>query len=110
MAEAPHTASPSLLLAVWLALLALLALTLGSAYLSLGAFNTWLNYGIAALKVALVALVFMHLRRSDTAVRCAAVIALLFLVVLAFLTFGDFLTRGEDPAPWRAPPGPPAPQ
>jgi hypothetical protein len=45
----------------------------------------------------------MHLRRSDATVRLAAGAALLFLFFLAFLTFGDYLTRPMHPAPWRSP-------
>lgn len=90
-------------LRVWLALLLLLALTLASACVDLGAGNMIANLVIAAVKVALVAVFFMHLRRADATVRLAAGAALLFLFFLAFLTFGDYLTRPMHPAPWRSP-------
>jgi caa(3)-type oxidase subunit IV len=48
----------------WAALLALLALTFGLAHLKLGAFNAVASLAIAAVKVVLVALFFMHLRRG----------------------------------------------
>jgi len=98
--KAPSVAS---LVATWGALLALLAVTTASSYLDLGAGNTVLNLVIAAIKVALIAVFFMQLGRSDAAVRIAAVAALFFLLILAFLTFGDILTRPSYPAPWRAP-------
>lgn len=91
------------LLAVWGALLVLLGLTTASSYLSLGVGNTVLNMVIAVAKVGLIAVFFMHLRRSDAAVRLAAAAALLFLFFLAFLTFADLLTRPLRPAPWQAP-------
>jgi cytochrome c oxidase subunit 4 len=91
------------LLAVWIGLLVLLALTTGSSYLHLGMANTLINFAIAAIKVGLIVVFFMHLARADAAVRLAAGMALLFLFLLAFLSFGDFLTRPFHPAPWRAP-------
>ena len=81
------------LMGVWIALLVLLALTTASAYVDLGAGNTLANLAIAAVKVGLVAVFFMHLKTADGAVRLAAGAALLFLSILAFLAFGDFLTR-----------------
>jgi cytochrome c oxidase subunit 4 len=92
-----------ILLNTWVALLVLLALTLGSAYLNLGAGNTLVNLVIAAVKVALIATIFMHLRRAGGAVRIAAGAALFFLLILALLSFSDLLTRPLTPAPWQAP-------
>jgi caa(3)-type oxidase subunit IV len=91
------------LVSVWLGLLVLLTLTTASSYLHLGIGNTLINGAFAVMKVALIAWCLMHLSRADAAVRFAAGAALLFLFFLAFLTFGDFLTRPHDPAPWRAP-------
>lgn len=80
-------------LIVWAALLCLLGLTLGLAYLPLGSFNVIAGLGIAAVKVSLVALLFMELRRSNTLIRLAAVAGLLWIVVLFALTLSDILTR-----------------
>ena len=91
------------LVLTWATLLALLAITTASAYLDLGSGNTVLNLVIAGIKVVLIATFFMHLGRSDSAVHIAAVSALFFLLILAFLTLGDVLTRPSQPAPWRAP-------
>jgi cytochrome c oxidase subunit 4 len=91
------------LLWIWLALLVLLAATTASAWIDLGAGNSIANLIIAGAKAALIALFFMHLRRSDATVRLAAGAALLFLFFLAFLTFDDYLTRPMHPAPWRSP-------
>lgn len=86
---------------VWLGLLVLLALTTASSYVHLGVGNTLLNFVIAAIKLALIAVFFMHLARADAAVRLAAGAALLFLFFLAFLSFADFLTRSVLVAPWQ---------
>ena len=91
-------ASIKSLLVVWLALLGLLALTTGSAYLPLGIGNSLINIALAVVKAALIALFFMHLPRADAIVRLAAGAALLFLFLLAFLSFGDFITRSLS---WR---------
>jgi cytochrome c oxidase subunit IV len=84
-------------LPIWAALLALLGLTLGAAYVPLGAFNVAVGLAIAALKGGIVALLFMNLRRSGTLVRLAAAAGFFWLVVLFALTLSDFLTRiGEQ--------------
>jgi caa(3)-type oxidase subunit IV len=88
---------------VWLSLLLLVAVTTASAYLSLGIGNTIVNFVIAAIKVLLIGAFFMHLRHADATTRLAASTALFLLLVLAFLSFGDFLTRSTQPAQWKAP-------
>jgi caa(3)-type oxidase subunit IV len=80
-------------LLAWAALMGLLALTLGSAYVPMGALNAAVNLGIAGLKAAIVAVVFMGLRRDDALLRLAAGAALFWLLILFALTFSDFLTR-----------------
>jgi cytochrome c oxidase subunit 4 len=79
--------------AVWLALLLLLGLTVGSAYVPLGAFNGIINYGVATAKAALVLIFFMHLDRSRGLLRLAALTGLFWLLFLFSLAFGDYLTR-----------------
>jgi len=78
---------------VWLALLVLLGLTVGSAYIPLGALNSPLNLSIAAIKAALIAIFFMHLRQSSPLVRLAAAAGLFWLIFLFTLTFSDYLSR-----------------
>jgi cytochrome c oxidase subunit 4 len=82
-------------LLVWLALLILLCLTVGSAYVPLGAFNNVINLSIAALKAVLVFIFFMHLARSSALLRLAAIAGLFWLSFMFSLTFSDYLTR-----PW----------
>jgi len=89
------------LVLVWVSLLTWLALTTATSYLHLGLGNTLINLVIAAIKLALIAWFFMHLRHSDAAVRLAAGAAVLFLFFLAFLSFSDFLTRSVLVAPWQ---------
>ena len=91
------------LLAVWLGLMVLLALTTASSYLALGVGNTLINLVIALMKIGLIVCFFMHLLRADTAVRLTAAATLLFLFFMGFLVFGDLLTRHPPQAAWKAP-------
>jgi cytochrome c oxidase subunit 4 len=91
------------LLAVWLALLLLLAASAGSAYLRLGVFNTVASYGIALIKIALVVVVFMRWRRADGWSRAAGLAAACALVLLAGLTWFEGRTREASAVPWQPP-------
>jgi len=79
---------------VWAALLALLLLTLGSAYLRLGWANGAINVAIAAIKALLVMLFFMRLRASRPVLRLAAGAGFVWLLILGGLALADFLSRG----------------
>jgi cytochrome c oxidase subunit 4 len=78
---------------VWIALMALLALTLASSYVSLGGFNTAVNVAIACCKAGLVALFFMKLRSSDGVVRFAAGIGVVWFLILVGLSLTDLFKR-----------------
>jgi len=78
---------------VWLSLLGLLLLTLGSAFLSLGAFNAVINVGVAFAKAILVMIFFMHLRSGHYILRIVAIAGFFWLAILIGLTFTDFATR-----------------
>lgn len=78
---------------IWLALMLLLGLTVGSAYIPLGPGNGAINYGVAVAKAALVLVFFMHLDRSRPLIRLTALAGLFWLLFLFSLSFGDYLTR-----------------
>ena len=78
---------------VWLGLLALLALTVCSAYLSLGWMNSVINLAIAAAKSLLVLMFFMHLRSGDPVLRVIAAAGFFWLAILLTLPLTDFLMR-----------------
>jgi cytochrome c oxidase subunit 4 len=80
-------------LLIWLALLVLLALTVGSAFFPLGLFNALINIVIAAMKVALVMLFFMKLRSGSALLRLAALAGIFWLMFLFVLTATDYMTR-----------------
>ncbi len=81
------------LVGTWVALLVLLAVTLGAAYVPLGAGNVAVSVGIGGIKAVLIALLFMNLRTAPGLLRLAATAAMFWLIVMFSLTFSDFLTR-----------------
>lgn len=87
----------------WAALMALLLLTLGLAYLPLGRLNLVAALAIAAAKAALVVVVFMHPRRGPSALRVAAVVGVATLSLLFGLSSLDFGTRHAEPAAAQVP-------
>lgn len=80
-------------LLVWIGLIALLLLTLGSAYVPLGQLNVAINLTIAAAKALLVMIFFMHLRGSDRFTKILAAAGFVWLTTLLGLGLADFLTR-----------------
>lgn len=79
---------------VWVALLALLALTTASSFLPLRGWNFAINMAIACAKASLVAWVFMKLRTSAPLVRLVAAAAIVWIAILIGLSLTDLLTRG----------------
>ncbi len=75
------------------ALTALLGTTIAVAYVHLGAMNLVVSLLIAAIKVAVIALIFMELLKSTGIQRLAAGIGLFWLIFLFLLSFADYLSR-----------------
>jgi cytochrome c oxidase subunit 4 len=88
---------PLALVLSWIALCALLALTVTLAYLPLGSFNTPIALTIAAAKVLIVATIFMELRERRPIFIVFASAGLCWLTVLIWLTTTDFIWRGGFP-------------
>ena len=87
----------------WVALMALLAATFVIAHFRIGWINPAAALGIAAAKAVLVALFFMHLKRSSMLVVLFSLVALFALAILFGLSGADYATRVIHPAPWTAP-------
>ncbi len=79
-----------------LGLFVLLALTLGSSYLRLGAGNLALTLGISLAKTVLVAAFFMEVRKAGILVRVAAFAGLLWLILYLMLILTDYATRHPE--------------
>ncbi len=84
---------PVVYVLVWLALLALLAVTVGTAFLPLGWANTPLNLAISVTQAALVMLFSMHLRAAHPLIKIIAVIGFFGIAILIILSLFDVLTR-----------------
>ncbi len=89
----------------WAALMALLAATFVIAHFRIGWVNPVAALGIAAAKAVLVALFFMHLKRSSTLLVLFALVGLFALAILFGLSGADYATRAMHAAPWMAPGG-----
>jgi cytochrome c oxidase subunit 4 len=99
MADDRRFASAARTLAVsWVALLALMLASLGSAYLRLGPWNMVAGLVIAAIKAAIVAWLFMRLRESGPLIRLVAVVGLGVWCILVALSGVDYETRSLAPA------------
>ncbi|WP_438277104.1 cytochrome C oxidase subunit IV family protein [Nitrobacter sp.] len=88
-----HWRPPPALLGAWLALLALLTLTVTLAYVPLGNFNSIIALTIAATKATIVAAVFMELRHRGARTYVFAGAGVFWLGILLWLGMMDFLTR-----------------
>ena len=85
-------------LVVLAAIILLTLLTVGISFLPLS--PTWhvsLGMTIGTLKAALVVLFFMHLIHSPRLVWIILAIALFWILILASLTYCDYLSRGLIP-------------
>lgn len=80
--------------AVYLALIVLLLITWGAAYVNLGPWNNVIALAIAATKGILILLFFMELRRSARATWLAAAAGFVWLGILLVLSGNDYITRG----------------
>lgn len=80
-------------LALWAALLVLVALTFGYAYLPHAPAKPVASLAIAATKALLIATFFMQLREAAWLVRLAALAGLVWVSFMYLITFADYLTR-----------------
>lgn len=85
--------SPKTYAGIFVALLALTAVTVGAAFIDLGPLNTPVALGIAFLKASLVVLFFMHVKLSERLIQIFIVIGLYWLSIMLLLTFADTATR-----------------
>ena len=70
-------------------------ITVGVAFVDLGAFNAVVALTIAVAKATLVVLYFMHVRYSTRLTWAVVAGSVFWLGILLALTFSDYLTRGK---------------
>jgi cytochrome c oxidase subunit 4 len=88
-----ETMAARVYLRTFLALLGLLALTWGLAYVNLGAWNAPIALCVAAAKAFLIALFFMHLRGSRSLLYLTAASGIVWLIILLGFALSDYMTR-----------------
>ena len=91
--SARPTSRPGVYVMVWLALLLLLAITVGSAFLPLGWANTPVNLAISVTQATLVMLFSMHLRSAHPLIRIIAIIGFFGIAIMITMSLFDVLTR-----------------
>ena len=96
-----HVAPKSMYYAVFAALLVGTALTVGAAFVDMGALNNVVMLGIAITKALLVVLFFMHVRWSTRLTWVVVASGFFWLLILFGLTMQDYLTRGWVDGSWR---------
>jgi cytochrome c oxidase subunit 4 len=79
--------------AVWVALVALLTLTVALTFAPLGPFRLAASLVIAAAKAGLIVWIYMGLSKASGITRLAAGSALVLLTILFALTGADFAAR-----------------
>jgi len=87
---------------IFLALMALTALTTGVAYIDLGAFNTVAALTIAVVKMLLVVLFFMHVKYATKLTKVIIMAGFFWLAIMMTFSLSDELSRHWEivPAPW----------
>ncbi|MFN8489439.1 MAG: cytochrome C oxidase subunit IV family protein [Caldilineaceae bacterium] len=91
---APHGPATRTYYLVYVALMVLLALTVGASFLNLGPLNEVVALVIAVAKAVLVILFFMHVRYSSRVTWLFVAAGFVWLLILVGWTFSDYLSRG----------------
>ncbi len=91
--DQPHI-GPKTYLIVYAALLGLMTLTVVAALFDMGAANFPVAMGIAAVKMVLIIVYFMHVRYGDRLTWVFSSAALLWLLIFIVGTLNDYFTRG----------------
>src|SRR5688500_1683861 len=91
----PHHGSLRTYLLTFVLLLVLLGVTVGVAYVPLGPWNSAVAMTVAAVKMVLILLFFMHLYRSDKLMWIFALSGLAWLALLLVSVAGDVLMREQ---------------
>lgn len=95
--ETSHGSSMPTYVAVFVALLVLLVVTVAVAFVDLGPLNLAVALLIAGVKATLVVLYFMHVRHSNRLTKVFVAGTYLWLVILFVLTYSDYISRNWLP-------------
>jgi len=89
----PHPSNTRTYVTIYLLLLALLAATVGTAFVHLGPFNLAAALAIAFIKGLLVVLYFMHLRDAPRLTWLVAASSFIWLAILVVGILTDYWAR-----------------
>jgi cytochrome c oxidase subunit 4 len=88
-----HLVTPTQYLMVYVALLIATGLTVGAAFIDLGAFNPILAIAIACFKAVIVILFFMHVYYSSRLMKLTVAAGFFTFIVLIMMTLSDYMSR-----------------
>jgi len=89
-----HIVPKSTYYLIFAALMIGTAITVGVAFVDLGALNTVVALAIACTKATLVVLFFMHVKYSTRLTWAVVAGSVFWLGIMLALTLSDYLTRG----------------
>jgi cytochrome c oxidase subunit 4 len=89
-----HVVPVKVYIIIFIALMVLLAVTIGVARLNLGPFGLPIAMTIAIAKALLIILYFMHVRYSSHIAWIYAGAGFLWLMILLVFTISDYISRG----------------
>ena len=88
-----HVVSPIVYLTIVGILLVMTGLTVAASYVEMGVFNPIVALAIAAFKMILVVLFFMHVKYSTKLTKLTVGAGLFTFLVLVGMTLSDYMTR-----------------
>ena len=91
-----HVSPVSLYLTIFFALMILTAVTVGAAFVDLGAFNFSVAIAIACFKASLVVWYFMHVKYQSHLTKLTVATGLFFLSILLGMSLIDYVSRGPQ--------------
>lgn len=92
--HAEHHVPMSTYYLIFTALMVLLLVTVGAAFINLGEANMIVAMLIATIKAALVILFFMHVKFASRLTKVFVAASFLWLTILFVMTFSDYISRG----------------
>jgi cytochrome c oxidase subunit IV len=91
-----HISSPTQLISIFVALLALTGLTVWAATWPVGGFDVWIALGIAGVKATLVAAYFMHLRYDRPTNTLLLIFSISTVVLFLTVTLADVMQLAPE--------------
>jgi cytochrome c oxidase subunit IV len=88
-----HIVSPVQYAMVFATLLVGTAITVGAAYVNLGALNPVIALGIACFKAVVVILFFMHVKYQSNLIKMTVAAGFFTFIVLITMTMSDYISR-----------------